>query len=110
MNNLETQVNEWLDENYPEEEILLADNFIEAFKGIAVQFNKPIAIYDRQKCIEILMRDMTEDEAYEYFEFNVIGAWVGESTPAFMEFFNTTSRAEALEQYEKIKANSTKNK
>jgi len=33
---------------------------------------------------------MTEEEAIEYFEFNVTGAWVGEGTPAFV--YKVTSR------------------
>jgi hypothetical protein len=78
----------WIEDNYPDSDILLADSFEEAFIGIATQFNTPMAVYSRQKCIEILMRDMSEDDAYEYFEFNVIGAYVGENTPAFIEFFS----------------------
>lgn len=41
--------------------------------------------YDRDKCIEILMlRDhMSYETAVEFFEFNTIGAWMGENTPAF---------------------------
>jgi len=27
---------------------------------------------------------MTEDEAREYFDFNTIGAWYGETTPCFI--------------------------
>ena len=27
---------------------------------------------------------MTEEEAVEYFEFNIIGAWMGEETPCFL--------------------------
>jgi hypothetical protein len=27
---------------------------------------------------------MTNEEAEEYFEFNVQGAWMGETTPAFI--------------------------
>jgi hypothetical protein len=41
--------------------------------------------YDQDKVIEILMRDMSEEEAIEYFEFNIAGAWVGESTPFFLQ-------------------------
>jgi hypothetical protein len=87
MNALREKIDNWVGEFYPDSEILIADGFEEAFVGVAVQFDKPLAIFDRQKCIEILMRDMSEDEAYEYFEFNVSGAYVGENTPAFMEFF-----------------------
>tara|TARA_R110002020_G_C16128595_1_gene760940 strand:+ start:737 stop:973 length:237 start_codon:yes stop_codon:yes gene_type:complete len=59
--------------------------FEEAFLGIGVQFtNSPIAVYDREKCIELLARDMEYEEAEEYFEYNVIGGWVGEQTPMFL--------------------------
>jgi len=67
--------------------MLLADGFETAIIGVAQQFsNPPIAIYDRAKCIGILMTrdDMSQDGAEEFFEFNVQGAWVGEDTPAFL--------------------------
>jgi hypothetical protein len=77
-------------------EILLADGFEDAFLGIGKQFNNSYAVYDRTKCIEILMRDMSEEEAEEYFEFNVQGAWVGEHTPLFLEPLNFTKELEKL--------------
>ncbi len=69
-----------------DDKILLADGFEDAFVGIATQFNKMFSVYDREKCIDILIvRDgMTNDEAEEYFYLNVEGSWVGESTPAFI--------------------------
>jgi hypothetical protein len=68
-----------------ESECLLADGFEGALIGYAQQFNNVMALYDRDKCIEILVeRDgMTYEIADEYFEFNTAGAWVGEKTPAF---------------------------
>ena len=71
---------------YDDENVMLADGFEDAFLGVARQFNSPpFAVYDRNKCIEILTEQgMEEDEAEEYFSFNVEGAYVGESTPAFM--------------------------
>jgi len=43
--------------------------------------------YDYEKCIKILMRrdKMDYETAAEYMEFNVVGAWVGESTPCFLQ-------------------------
>ena len=64
--------------------ILLADGFEDALIGYGRQFNKEMAVYDYAKCIKILAKDMTEEEAEEYFEFNVVGAYVGESTPVFV--------------------------
>lgn len=46
-----------------------------------------LAVYSEQKCIEILMeRDgMAEDEAQEFFDTNVVGAYVGVGTPIFVD-------------------------
>jgi hypothetical protein len=68
-----------------DENVLLADGFDDAFVGIGRQFGRPIAIYNRSKCIDILQEDMSEEEAEEYFQFNVEGSWVGENTPIFLE-------------------------
>ena len=68
------------------EEALMADGFEDAFVGIAQQFNGFCACYDIDKCIKVMIdRDgMDEDEAIEYFEYNVTGAYVGEFTPMFL--------------------------
>ena len=70
-------------------DVIVAAGFEDALSGVGQQFNKAMAVYDRQKCIEILMeRDgMSDEEAVEYFEYNVTGAWVGEYTPIFLETF-----------------------
>lgn len=65
---------------------LMADGFEGALIGWAERFNTgPVALYDRDKCLQILMeRDgMSYDEAEEFFQFNVTGAWVGDGTPIF---------------------------
>lgn len=63
------------------DEVLLADGFEDAFLGIARKFNHHSALYDLAKCVQILMdRDgLSEDDAVEFLEFNVLGAWVGGS-------------------------------
>ena len=70
-------------------DVIVADGFEDALIGVGQQFNKAMAVYDRQKCIELLIeRDgMSDEEAVEYFEYNVTGAWVGEYTPIFLETF-----------------------
>jgi hypothetical protein len=42
--------------------------------------------YDSDKCVQLLMdRDgMSEEEASEYFSFNILGAYVGKGTPVFL--------------------------
>tara|TARA_R100001377_G_scaffold62776_1_gene38557 strand:+ start:1338 stop:1598 length:261 start_codon:yes stop_codon:yes gene_type:complete len=68
--------------------MLLADGFEGAFIGVSTRCGQPtLAVYDANKCLQILIDrdDMTHDEALEYFNFNVIGAWVGDETPLFLE-------------------------
>lgn len=70
-----------------DEEILLADGFEEALIGYAEGAGiRTVAVYDRFQCIHILMeRDgMTEEDAEDHFQYNVIGSYVGETTPIFI--------------------------
>ena len=67
------------------EEMLFADGFDDALVGFIERAGMPsIACYDKDKCIEILAKDMTHEEAVEYFYFNTAGAYVGENTPCFL--------------------------
>ena len=66
--------------------MMKAEGFDEAIIGVGQQFDKPDRlIYDYDKCLLILMTDQgfTEEEAIEWMEFNVKGAYVGEGTPIF---------------------------
>ena len=68
-------------------EMLIADGFDDAIIGVSERFGRsPIVAYDKDKCIQVLMdRDgMDYEDAIEFFNFNVIGAWVGEGTPEFI--------------------------
>jgi hypothetical protein len=66
--------------------MLLADGFEEALIGTARRSNgMAVAVYDTNKCLEILSRDMSPEDAEEYFSFNVEGAWMGERTPIFLD-------------------------
>jgi len=73
------------------EDSLVADGFDDAIIGYGYRLSDPIVVYDRAKCIEILMRpdeagnEMDYEEACEYFSFNVEGAYVGPSTPLFVD-------------------------
>ena len=68
--------------------ILLADGLEDAFIGVSCGFGPSKAVYDWDKCVEIFMtRDkMTYEEAVEWIDFNVTGAYVGEQTPEFISF------------------------
>lgn len=68
------------------EGIMFADGFDSAIVGVGKTFGGMLcAVYNTDEIIRILMRDgMHHDEAYEYFEFNIAGAYVGDQTPIFM--------------------------
>ena len=66
-------------EQYGDETFLKADGFDEAIIGVDEATMR--LIYSVSKCIEILMRDMSEEDAMEHFSYNVSGSYVGEQTP-----------------------------
>jgi len=73
-------------ENYSDEELLIADGFDLAIIGIDDESMR--IIYSMKKCIEILTESMNEEEALEYFYYNVKGSYVGERTPIWcMDYF-----------------------
>jgi len=65
---------------FPEDELLTADGFDDAIIGIDTTSMR--LIYSVSLCINLLEQDgMDEEEAVEYFNFNVMGSYVGDKTP-----------------------------
>lgn len=71
---------------YFDESVILADGFELAFLGCGYSYSGSYAIYNLGTCIQILeQRDgMSYDEAEEFIEYNVIGAFVGDRMPVFL--------------------------
>jgi len=69
-------------------EAKLADGLEAALVGHAVVDGRALALYSAAKVCAILReRDgMDEDEAQEFFEFNIAGAYIGPNTPVFHYF------------------------
>lgn len=68
-------------------EALLCDGFDEAIIGMAERINLgPVVAYDVDKMIDIMIEHdgMTYEEAIEYFDYNILGSWMGENTPIFI--------------------------
>ena len=64
----------------------LPDKFDSALVGVGWRFHDgPLAVYDKNKVIGILDAEMGEDWGEEFFDFNIIGSWIGDSTPVFIE-------------------------
>lgn len=73
---------------YDDPDLLFADGFDNAILGVTIGFNGHVVVYDIKKIISHLMEDgMTHEEAEEYFDFNIAGAYVGGRTPIYINVY-----------------------
>ena len=69
------------------DEALKADGFDDCIIGFSAPqpYRQSLIAYDTDKVISKLMsQGMDREEAWEYFEFNISGAYMGENTPIFI--------------------------
>jgi hypothetical protein len=66
-------------------DLLYADGFDDCILGMTFREEVPVVLYSSSRIIQRLSKDMPEEEAVEYFEFNINGAYVGERTPIYVE-------------------------
>ena len=60
------------------------DVFDNAIIGVGERNNTDsMIVYDYDKMVKVLVTrdDMSYEEAEEYIEFNIVGAWIGDTTP-----------------------------
>jgi hypothetical protein len=57
--------------------------------GIGYRFSSgPLAVYSIPKVLKVMEGwGMDDQGAQEFFEFNTIGAWMGDGTPMFIHLF-----------------------
>ena len=77
----------YLEENG--EEALLMEprsEYDECIVGIGYRFHDgPLAVYSIDRILAVLQDDETdEEEAIEWFDFNIIGGWNGPGTPIYI--------------------------
>jgi hypothetical protein len=72
-------------DNYGDDDLLKADGFDEAVIGIEINTGR--LVYDIFKMRELLIKNdgMSSDDAMEYLDFNVLGAYMGEKTPIYVQ-------------------------
>jgi|DEB0MinimDraft_3_1074331.scaffolds.fasta_scaffold15510_4 hypothetical protein len=87
---IEELVYDMFGDEYP---ILIADNLDDAFVGIIQRGNDvPYLAYDYWKVVDIIYKSLEEEhgeeteftDAIDYVEYNIISAWEGPHTPAFI--------------------------
>ena len=79
-------VKEWLEEMGEDLQLVKMEGYDDCILGACERFGQDTIIaYDMDKVIEVNMSNgMTHEEAIEWFNFNQIGAWVGDTTPCFI--------------------------
>jgi hypothetical protein len=61
-------------------------HFDDAILGVAERADgNHVVAYDTVRVLQILEREMSPDEAREYFDFNISCAWVGDKTPVYVD-------------------------
>ncbi len=77
------EIRERLSEENPE--AILLDGYDEALLGLGQRGpGQVLAVYSVKRIKEALCRDMDEEEADEFFSFNIAGAYCGEHTPILL--------------------------
>ena len=84
----EEEINEFFEEYHPD--MLKVDGHDNAIIGIADRCgSQTILAYDTCIILDNLVNQgMTDEEAIEFYNFNILGAYIGEFTPVFIERFN----------------------
>ena len=78
------------------------DGLDEAIIGYCTQGpNNARIAYDYDRIIGILIsQGMTEDEANEFAEFNIVGSWMGDDTPVVVTLMRPEETLELFTQEE----------
>ena len=65
------------------------DEYDDCVIGIGYRFSAgPLAVYSIPKVLKVMQGwGMDDQEAQEFFEYNTIGAWMGDGTPIFIHLF-----------------------
>jgi len=63
---------------------VLLTGFDDCIVGIVEEFGGNRVLYSKEKIIQKLIEDMSEEEAYEYFDYNIIGGYFGDQNPVFL--------------------------
>jgi len=85
--------------------MLTLDGLDEAIIGVGGQLGGPqLVMYDADKIIRVLMdqHEFTRDDAVEWLEINVKGAYMGEHTPIVVETPETMGAENVHEMLEAV--------
>jgi len=78
-------VAEWMG---PDDEVAFFDGLEDAIIGVASQYTQPpLVVYDERAIIDHFIDEehMTEEEALDWYGYNVADLWVGDGTPLILK-------------------------
>ena len=77
---------------FENENAVTLTGYDDAIIGMAYSYGKnPVVLYSIEKVLEKLMEDgMERDEAFEFFDYNILGSYISENNPIFMMEFEKT--------------------
>lgn len=77
-----------LEHLYGDQEFTKMDGYDDCVVGVIERYGMdPLLCYDKQKVLSKLQDDgMSYEEAEEFWAYNQLGAWVGDTTPSFITF------------------------
>ena len=78
---------ELIDEYAANSEMLVMDGYEDCIAGIVERYGQdPIVCYSKERVLAKMVDEGMEDEqeALEFYEFNQLGAWMGDGTPCFL--------------------------
>ena len=70
-------------EAYPEDQFMTIDGYDSAVIGLDER--RMLLIYSANKILKALREDMDQEDALDFFEYNIKGAYMGPQTPIIME-------------------------
>jgi len=83
-------IREDLVEEYGDADLLFMDGYDDAIIGVCTQYGRELVVaYSHEKVLEMSVKTgSTYEEAIEFFEYNQVGAYMGEKTPVFIRLLN----------------------
>ena len=76
----------------PNEDTYYADGFEDCIIGVLTEGEVPRVVYDKWGMVTVLQEEgMTWEDAVEFLEFNVWGAYIGPGTPVYLRTFEGTT-------------------
>lgn len=74
-----------ISKRYSEFGLYPIDGYDDCIVGIVERFKmQPVVCYSTDKIIAKLMITMCEEDAWDWFHFNMLGVWEGDGTPCFI--------------------------